>query len=102
MKAKIKETGEIVDVVLNKCYVPTVGSGAKFCYDCSDGKIRFDTELDFVNVYTDWQQVRINAAIAAMQGLLSTEKFCDSPDSFITNNAIELADALIQRLKKRE
>ena len=114
MKAKLKKTGEIINiadyarVVLDKCdsYGNPIEVGLdEVSYLCDDdglilGMPKFTpSKILEVNDITDWQQVRINAAIAAMQGLLSTEKFCDSPDSFITNNAIELADALIQRLK---
>lgn len=49
----------------------------------------------------DWQQVRIQAAIAAMQGLIS------NPDDFTTNQSpsgiakksISFADALVKELK---
>ena len=75
MKAKVKATGKVVEAVIDKCSVPVSGYGAKFVYDCSDGKKYFDTELDFINVYTDWKQVRIQASIAAMQGCLANNTF---------------------------
>ncbi len=74
MKARIKKTGEIVDVTRNK--------------------------LDFGNEENEhWREVRERAAIAAMQGLLAnpsrTGCFRDCAET-----AIEYADALIERLKK--
>lgn len=38
MKAKVKAIGKVVEAVIDKCSVPASGYGAKFVYDCSDGK----------------------------------------------------------------
>ena len=51
-----------------------------------------------VNDITDWQQVRINAAIATMQGLLSN-RTDDTIENYV-NVSVKLADALIEELKK--
>ena len=104
MRAKVKATGEVVEATLNKCSVPVAGSGAMSVYDCSDGKRYFDTDLDFINVYPDWQQIRIQASIAAMNGLLtgtSSERYTlkISPEK-IAKDANEYADALIKELQK--
>ena len=104
MKAKVKATGKIVEATLDKCSVPVSGYGARSVYECSDGKKYFDTELDFINVYPDWQQVRIQAAISAMNGLL-TGTCADRytlrirPEQ-IAKDANEYADALIKELQK--
>ena len=46
----------------------------------------------------DWEQVRINAAIAAMQGMLIGDT---APhDVALSISAVELADALVAELKK--
>ena len=46
----------------------------------------------------DWQQVRINAAIAAMQGMLIGDT---APhDAALSISAVELADALVAELKR--
>lgn len=104
MRAKVKATGEVVEATLNKCSVPVAGSGSRSVYDCSDGKRYFDTDLDFINVYPDWQQIRIQASIAAMNGLLtgtSSERYTlrISPEK-IAKDANEYADALIKELQK--
>lgn len=51
---------------------------------------------------TDWNYYRIHAAIAAMQGILSNCKFDfkKGSDEIISKNAIILADALVEQLKK--
>lgn len=63
----------------------------------------------------DWQQVRIQAAIAAMQGILASKTMMEivektveigelhgkevSPDSALSNIAVGFADALVKELK---
>ena len=52
---------------------------------------------------TDWEQVRIDAAISAMQGVLESGKLGmvleASPDT-VAKQAVRLADALIKELKE--
>lgn len=52
----------------------------------------------------DWQQVRIDAAIAAMQAELSnpnnTFMMCEDKRAIIVRRAVGYADALIEELKK--
>ena len=47
----------------------------------------------------DWQQVRIQAAIAAMQGLLSNEKQVHIKVSEAAYMSVLYADALVKELK---
>lgn len=97
MKIKIISTGEVVNIA----------DYAKVTLDHCDSwgnpiEIPFeDVELikDASNT-TDWQQVRIQAAIAAMQG------FCANPNYFELNSgatipeaAIVYSDDLIEKLK---
>lgn len=51
---------------------------------------------------TDWEQVRIQAAIAAMQELIRDvcPEFADI--KVITETSVQLADALIEELKKEK
>lgn len=62
------------------------------------------------NYTTDWQQVRIQAAIAAMQGILSngcsvqsvmdmSEKVHRLPSDILATMAVSQADALVEELK---
>lgn len=101
MKAKVKATGKVIEATIDKCAVPVQGCGASSVYQGDDGKTYYDTELDFINVYPDWQQVRIQAAIAAMQGFcankISLEK-CTYDER--VNLSVRQADALIEELKK--
>lgn len=107
MIAKIKATGKVIKVTLNKCAIPVSGCGATSVYEGDDGKTYFDTELDFVHAYPDWQQVRIQASIAAMQGFYASNDIVNIARSdvkgmkeFIAELAVEQADALIEELKK--
>ena len=81
------------------------GYGASSVYQGDDGKTYFDTELDFIHVYPDWQLVRIQAAIAAMGGLIhrldeKSEAFMKDSRKEIAEEAILQANALIEELKK--
>lgn len=63
---------------------------------------------------TNWEQVRIQAAIAAMQGILAnryadgyyTCGYCTKPnlisDTETARHAVKYADALIEELKKEK
>ena len=53
----------------------------------------------------DWEQVRIEAAISAMQGVLESGKLGmvleASPDT-VAKQAVRMADALIEKLKEEK
>lgn len=107
MKAKVSATGKIIEVELNLNSQPTSKSGAKNVYEGSDGHTYFDTELDFKNVYPNWQQVRIQAAIAIAQGVYASKdmalyagKTSPNPHETIAEVAINQADALVSKLQK--
>ena len=107
MKIKIISTGEVVNIA----------DYAKVTLDHCDSwgnpiEIPFeDVELikDASNT-NDWQQVRIQAAIAAMQGMLSndcsvqsvmdmSEKVHRLPSDILATMAVSQADALVEELK---
>lgn len=60
-------------------------------------KFADDNPKDEVN----WQQVRIQAAIAAMQGICANEEaFENMENSLIVRNSVELSDLLVDQLKE--
>lgn len=48
---------------------------------------------------TNWQQVRIQAAIAAMQGILANQSSVVVRDEVVIQTSVSLADALVKELK---
>ena len=53
----------------------------------------------------DWEQVRINAAISAMQGVLESGKLgmvLEASPDMVAKQAVRLADALIKELKDKK
>lgn len=114
IKARIRKTGEIVDVIAYSPYVKRICSADYVSYIDSKG-IEHDTErgLNFywdfepieniINI--DWEQRRYEIAKAAMQDLLnatSVERFTlRIKPSAIAEAAIEYADVLIEELKKK-
>ena len=99
MKAKIKATGEIINiadyarVVLDKC--DSFGNPVEFGFD----------EVEILSDHTssiDWEQVRIKASIEVMKPLAGS--MCpfieDHKIQWIVSNSVRIADALIAELKK--
>lgn len=110
MKAKVKATGKVVEVqkIIEYSEKPGTSFGGDYEYyiDEVNKKTYNETELEFEDVYPDWQQVRIQAAISAMNGLLtgtSAERYTlrISPEQ-IAKDANEYADALIKELQKEQ
>jgi hypothetical protein len=107
MKAKIISTGEIINiadyarVTLDKC--DDYGNPIEVSFE--DIELIKDSSSNI-----NWQQVRIQAAIAAMQGMLSndcsvqsvmdmSEKVHRLPSDILATMAVSQADALIEELK---
>lgn len=97
MKARIISTGEIINiadyarVTLDKC--DDYGNPIEVSFE--------DIELIKDSASTiDWQQVRIQATIAAMQGICTNdEAFVNMSNGLIVKNSVGLADALVKELK---
>ena len=55
-----------------------------------------------LNEMIDWEEVRIDAAISAMQGVLESGKLgmvLEAAPEVVARQAVKLADALIEELK---
>ena len=118
MKARVKATGEIVEVEQANTYRFNDGSFVEVFRDLNTDALYFGRDLDFdiegkfaetcLNgikqgvVYDPdyWTRLERQAAIAAMQGLMSKE-YLDNPDSLV-NHAIHYAHALVEKYKKEE
>ncbi len=51
----------------------------------------------------DWEEIRINAAISAMQGVLESGKLgmvLEVAPDVVARQSVKLADALVEELKK--
>ena len=96
MKARIKKTGEIVDVTRNK-----------YGYYVDENCVGYPlNELDFGNEEDEhWRDLRERAAIVALQGLLSWGEDAFSYEGArdeIAKAAVDVADSLIKELKKKK
>lgn len=120
MKARIRKTGEIVDVInYNRCcsirshqdYVSYIDSKGEE-HDRESLNYYWDFEpIDTMAEVRDdkhWQFVRERAAIAAMQGMLANPELLESTGFsgtyykwHIERKAVEYADALVEQLKKK-
>ena len=97
MKARVKATGEIVEVR----YSRQMGPDAVY-RDLVTGEHYMDFELSFLpedGTPDYWTRIEHQAAIAAMQGLMSKE-YLDNPDSLVSH-AIHYAHALVEKMKEK-
>lgn len=100
MKARIKATGKLLENVIP---VMSVDSKVVMFHEYgTDNDYYYYEDLDFSNTI-DWQQVRIQAAIAAMQAESSnpnnTFMMCEDKDAIIAKRSVRRADALVAELK---
>lgn len=99
MKARIKATGEIVNlaeyarITLDMC--DSYGNPIELKPE--DVELISDVKEDNSST-TDWNQVRVQASIGAMQVLLGKNNYDTYKD--IAAQAVGYADALIKELKK--
>ena len=99
MKARIKKTGEIVNLAFDA--VITLDQ----CDSWGNPIEMRPEDVELIQEPTEdehWQDVRERAAIAAMQAIISqkydaTDGFCQS----LAVDAVEYADALVEQLKKK-
>lgn len=91
--------GEEVEIIDSYCGCDS------YTYKCivSDGSQQFiDGNLLEIIDYTptkDWEQIKIKASIAAMQGIVSNPDLRGNPEDY-ANDAVLYADKLIEELKK--
>ena len=97
MKARIKKTGEIVNIseyakiTLDQCD----SCGNPIEVKPEDVELIADVEEDDY-----WQNVRIQAAIAAMQGFLSRQTYRAGLE-ILAKDSVRLANLLVEELKKK-
>ena len=98
MKAKIKSTGEIVNIA----------EYARIALDqCDSWGCTIEVKPEDVELIQEqtedehWQDVRERAAIAAMQGVMNFFGSIDYNKETIAKLAVEQADELIKQLKEK-
>lgn len=101
MKARVKETGVLIDVI------PKTNMNAQYSGDnlyVCDNMVFRECELDFLNVgnlVIDWEQRRYELVKAAMQGFCSNphQQIMDADSNMVAEWSIGFADSLIKKLK---
>lgn len=97
MKAKIRTTGEIVDVKMTKWGMYGDATNMNRLYALHDIEIIEDTIENVNNI--DWEHRRYEVAKEAMLRMIGpnvlTQKYC-----VMAVNAVEFANALIEELKE--
>ena len=100
MKARVKATGEIVEVA----YLSEDKYGNKYYNVTTDTRTYRETELemmsdkgDYFYTYDYWEKLKHQYAGMAMQGLMARDCL-DTPNSLVAH-AIHYATALVEKLK---
>lgn len=70
-------------------------------YRTSDAEKECQFQPSLICLPNEWQNVRIQAAIAAMQGVMNFFGSIDYNKETIAKLAVEQADALINKLKEK-
>ena len=101
MKARVKNTGEIVDIAYT---YKTVGTNPTSKCETLKGKRYNEEDLDF-NIEDDntpdyWTRLEHTYAGMAMQGILANSAFDDVSVADIAITSIKVATSLIKRLKE--
>ena len=102
MKARVKATGEIVEV--NECGQAFKDMGWDYmdmrgrCYRSEDLDFTDNTPFDY------WTRLEHQAAIAAMQGILSNQNLYGSIIQMtqVSRVAIDYAQELVEKMKEKE
>jgi hypothetical protein len=105
MKARVKATGEIVDVA----YLSEDKYGNKYYNVTTDTRTYRETELemmfdkgDYFYTYDYWTHLEHQAAIAAMGGICGNTSYNESTWESMAEDAILAAHALVDKLKEKE
>lgn len=93
MKARVKATGNIVDVE----WYGHDSMGTIYA-DVTHTTKYYEYELDFDTVYDYWTRLEHQAAIAAMQGILAHEG--TEFKNYLPQDAMEIAHALVEKIKE--
>lgn len=97
MKARVKTTGEVVDVE----FIERKTHTGEQVYMTHEGVLIEESRLDFnVEPIDYWTRLEHQYAGMALQGLMSKE-YLDNPDSLVSH-AIHYAHALVEQYKKEE
>ena len=95
MKARVKATGKLLEKVIP---IMSVDSKVAMFHEYgTENDYYYYEDLDFSNTI-DWEQVRIQATIAAMQAFIGVEQM---PFRHIAGEAVKIADALVAELQKK-
>lgn len=105
MKARVKATGNIVDVEWYGDY-----STGTIYSDARGTAKYYKDELDFDTLYDYWTRLEHQAAIAVMQGMVSnSEMFIElgnkkglSVENAIAEASIKVAHALVEKMKEEK
>lgn len=101
MKVRVKDTGDIVNVVFTTHPNPAVDEVYWWCKDNQTAYHK--SELDFMGENIDWEQRRYEIAKDALAAQISDVEYAENnSEQILAKYAVKYADALIKELKGDE
>ena len=106
MKARVKATGEIVDVIAISDYINEFGQVIGE-YKDANGILYISCESDFyieegITIPDYWTRLKHTYAGMAMQGLCANSEWDNCTWEVIANDAYEAAHALVEKFRNAE
>lgn len=98
MKARIRKTGEVVNIAEYAMITLDICDSWGNPIELKPEEVELVPEVKEDIQTTEWNQVRVQASIGAMQVLLGTNNYDTYKE--IATQAVWCADALIKELKK--
>lgn len=98
MRARVKDTGDIVNVVFTTHPNPAVDEVYWWCKDNQTAYHK--SELDFMGENIDWEQRRYEIAKDVLAAQISDVEYAENnSEQILAKYAVKYADALIKELK---
>ena len=98
MKARVKATGEIIEVATYSAVYELEGTGRRFNFD----EVELVEDDSPVGPNDYWTRLEHQAAIAAMQGLLQSPHLNIMQEEPLVGMAGSIAHALVEKLKENK
>ena len=99
MKARIKDTGEVINVTFATHPNPAVDDTYWWCNDNQTAYHK--NELDFMGENTDWERRRYEIAKDILAASFTTPMEGTSIQSYV-RSCVQVADLLIEELKREK
>ena len=103
MKARVKATGEIVEISLS--HIVYDGGKKIIWYNTPQGASFTEDELEFIDTeenFDYWTRLEHQYAGQFMQAMISSSNYIDVSEGAMADASLRIAHALVEKYKKEE